>query len=72
MQLSSKINVSCYGQCYYYAIGPHFITNLTANSSLLQTTSQPFVSAYCCFAEALFNHALINSFNVFSDVSARQ
>jgi len=55
MQISSKINVSCCSQCCYYAIGPCFITNLTANSSLPQTTSQPFVGAYCCFAWALFN-----------------
>lgn len=51
---------------------PMFVRNLTANPLLLQTTSHTFVSAHCCLAQAPLNHALITSFNDFSDALARQ
>lgn len=51
---------------------PMFVRNLTANSLLLQTTSQTIVNAYCCLAQEPFNHASINFFNVFSGALASQ
>lgn len=51
---------------------PTFVRNLTVNSLLFQTTSQTFVSTYCCLAQSPLSHALNTSFNVFSDALARQ
>lgn len=48
MQISSKINACCSGQCFYFSTSLCFVTNLTL---LLKTTPQSFVSAYCCFAQ---------------------